>query len=105
MPLSGPNPAPPLAANAPQAVPPEVPPLAPIDVPDVPAPSTGPGGGRAQAAASSFGDHGFGPGPSLAVVHYNPRTGGYVGPGGQLYRQTNLVSSSMSKTWQDMLPT
>jgi phospholipid/cholesterol/gamma-HCH transport system substrate-binding protein len=102
-PADSPNPAPP--ANAPQAVPPGLPPIAPIDVPDAPSPPAGPAGGGTHAAPSSFGGNGFRPGPSLAVVHYDPRTGGYVGPDRQLYRQSNLVSSSAPKTWQDMLPT
>ena len=105
-PAGAPNPAPPpAAANAPQAVPPGLPPLAPIDVPDAPSPPAGPAGGGTHAAPSSFGGNDSGPGPSLAVVHYDPRTGGYVGPDRQLYRQSNLVSSSAPKTWQDMLPT
>jgi phospholipid/cholesterol/gamma-HCH transport system substrate-binding protein len=100
-----PNPAPPRVANVTQAVPPGLPPIAPIDVPDVPPPPAGPGGGGPQAAPSSFAGTDSGSGPSLAVVHYNPRTGGCVSPDGQLYRQSNLVSSSAPKTWQDMLPT
>jgi phospholipid/cholesterol/gamma-HCH transport system substrate-binding protein len=105
-PADAPNPAPPPAANAPQAVPPGLPPIAPIDVPDAPSPPAGPaGGGGTHAAPSSFGRNGSRPGPSLAVVHYDPRTGGYVGPDRQLYQQSNLVSSSAPKTWQDMLPT
>jgi virulence factor Mce-like protein len=104
-PAGAPNPAPPPAANAPQAVPPGLPPIAPIDVPDAPSPPAGPAGGGTHAAPSSFGGNDSRPGPSLAVVHYDPRTGGYVGPDRQLYRQSNLVSSSAPKTWQDMLPT
>jgi virulence factor Mce-like protein len=104
-PAGAPNPAPPPAANAPQAEPPGLPPIAPIDVPDAPSPPAGPAGGGTHAAPSSFGGNDFRPGPSLAVVHYDPRTGGYVGPDRQLYQQSNLVSSSAPKTWQDMLPT
>src|ERR1700727_2772441 len=104
-PAGAPNPAPPPAANVPQAVPPGLPPLAPIDAPDAPSPPAGPAGGGTHAAPSSFGGNDSRPGPSLAVVHYDPRTGGYVGPDRQLYQQSNLVSSSAPKTWQDMLPT
>jgi phospholipid/cholesterol/gamma-HCH transport system substrate-binding protein len=82
-----------------------LPPFAPIDVPDAPSPPGGPAGGGTHAAPSSFGGNGSRPGPSVAVVHYDPRTGGYVGPDRQLYQQSNLVSSSAPKTWQDMLPT
>jgi hypothetical protein len=104
-PADAPNPAPPPVANAPQEVPPGLPPLAPIDVPDAPSPPAGPAGAGTHAAPSSFGGNDSRPGPSLAVVHYDPRTGGYVGPDRQLYQQSNLVSSSAPKTWQDMLPT
>ncbi|HXO12190.1 MAG TPA: MlaD family protein [Mycobacterium sp.] len=104
-PAGAPNPAPPPAANAPQAEPPGLPPLAPIDVPDAPSPPAGPAGGGTHAAPSSFGGNGSGAGPSLAVVHYDPLTGRYVGPDRQLYRQSDLVSPSASKTWQGMLPT
>jgi virulence factor Mce-like protein len=100
-----PIPAPPLPTTAPQAAPPGLPPIAPIDVPDVPSPPAGAGSGTAHVAPSSFGGNGSGSGPSLAVVHYDPRTGGYVGPDRQLYQQSDLVSSSAPKTWQNMLPT
>jgi hypothetical protein len=104
-PPGAPNPTPPPAATGPQAVSPGLPPIAPIDVPDVPSPPAGPGSGGIHAAPSSFGGNGSGRGPSLAVVHYDPLTGGYVGPDRQLYRQSNLVSPSAPKSWQDMLPT
>jgi phospholipid/cholesterol/gamma-HCH transport system substrate-binding protein len=104
-PAGAPNPPPPPAATAPQAVPPGLPPIAPIDVPDAPSAPAGPGSGAPHAAPSSFGGNGSGPAPSLAVVHYDPLTGGYVGPDRQVYRQSNLVSPSAPKTWQDMLPT
>jgi phospholipid/cholesterol/gamma-HCH transport system substrate-binding protein len=102
-PAGAPNPAPPLAANVPQAVPPGLPNIAPVDVPEAPSPPTSPGGMRPQAAPSSFGDNESRPGPSVAVAHYDPQTGRYVGPDGQLYRQSNLVRSSAPKTWEDML--
>jgi hypothetical protein len=38
------------------------------------------------------------------VAEYNPRTGMYVTPDGQIYRQSNLVAGA-PKTWKDMLPT
>ncbi|OOK70339.1 virulence factor mce family domain protein [Mycobacterium kansasii] len=37
----------------------------------------------------------------LAVAQYDPRTGRYVGPDGQLYRHSDLVNAP--KTWKDML--
>ncbi|ETZ99082.1 virulence factor mce family domain protein [Mycobacterium kansasii 824] len=35
------------------------------------------------------------------MAQYDPRTGRYVGPDGQLYRQSDLVKAP--KTWEDML--
>jgi len=43
-------------------------------------------------------------GPSVATAQYDPRTGRYLTPDGQMYQQTNLVASGAPKTWQDMLP-
>ena len=78
---------------------PPVPPIAPIDVPD-----SAPQGSGPHVAPSAFGGTSFGgpaAGPSLAVAHYDPRTGRYLAPDGQMYRQSDLVTSP--KTWQDML--
>lgn len=82
-----------------------LPPIAPIDVPDAASPPTGRAGGAPAAAPSAFEVNGSGPGPSLAVAHYNPRTGSYVAPNGQLYWQTDLATPGAPKKWQDMLPT
>ncbi len=62
-------------------------------------------GGAVPVAPSSFGGNGFRPTPSVAVAHYDPRTGQYFGTDGQPYRQTNLVTSAAPKTWKDLLPT
>ncbi len=104
LPASAQFPAPPLA-YAPQPMSGEVPPIAPVDIPDGAAPSAGPASGGPQAAPSSFGGNGSRPGPSVAVAEYDPQTGSYVGPDGKLYRQSNLVRSAKPKTWEDMLPT
>ena len=79
----------------------DLPPIAPQDVPDQP----GPSGGATHAAPSSHGRNGSQPGPAVAVTHYDPESGRYVGPDGQIYRQSELVKSSTPKRWQDMLPT
>jgi phospholipid/cholesterol/gamma-HCH transport system substrate-binding protein len=73
---------------------------APPAPPDTAPPS---GGGAPQAAPSAFAANGSTPGPSVAVAQYDPRTGQYLGPDGQSYRQTNLVTSAAPKTWQDMM--
>jgi hypothetical protein len=54
---------------------------------------------------SSFGTGAAGAAPSVAVAEYNPLTGMYVTPDGQIHRQSNLVTTAAPKTWKDMLPT
>lgn len=94
------NPAPPTAnplAPAANTVPPDAnvaPPAGQGPLPG-PAPQAAP-----QAAPSAFA--GSSPGPTAAVAQYDPRTGRYFAPDGQMYQQTNVTSSP--KTWQDMLP-
>jgi virulence factor Mce-like protein len=70
-----------------------------------PLPGPPPGEGGPFVAPSSFGASGSEDGPSVAVAEYNPRTGTYVGPGGRLYRQSNLATSGGHKTttWQDLV--
>jgi phospholipid/cholesterol/gamma-HCH transport system substrate-binding protein len=42
--------------------------------------------------------------PPLAVAEYDPATGSYVGPDGQVYTQSDLaVDAPKDKSWQDML--
>jgi phospholipid/cholesterol/gamma-HCH transport system substrate-binding protein len=61
--------------------------------------------GVAPAAPSAFTANGSGVRPSVAILHYDPGTGRYVAPDGQLYRQSDLVRSKTPKTWKDMLIT
>jgi hypothetical protein len=42
--------------------------------------------------------------PSVAITRYDPRTGKYMTPGGQLFQQSNLVAGAAPKSWKDMLP-
>jgi phospholipid/cholesterol/gamma-HCH transport system substrate-binding protein len=42
-------------------------------------------------------------GAPVATAQYDPRTGRYITPDGQLYQQSNVAESSPPKTWQDML--
>ncbi len=90
-------------ANAGRPAPP--PPFAPMDVPDSATAPPAPAAGGPKAAPSSFDFGKSRPGPSLAVTHYDPQTGEYMGSDGQLYRQANLIRRSAPKKWQDMLPT
>jgi virulence factor Mce-like protein len=103
-PPTPPGAGPPAPANmSPQAG--DLPPIAPQDLPDQPTSPAGPPGAAGHAAPSSFGRNGFQPGPAVAVTHYDPRSGRYVGPDGQIFRQSDLVKSSAPKRWEDMLPT
>ena len=88
----------------------EVPP-APLGPPPVPqGPPPGPvqvpsadGGAAVPAAPSAFNGNGSG-GPSVAVIHYDPRTGRYLSPDGQVQQLTNAVAGTAPKSWKDMLP-
>jgi phospholipid/cholesterol/gamma-HCH transport system substrate-binding protein len=44
-----------------------------------------------------------GPAPPVAVVPYDPATGGYVGPDGKPYTDSDLAATTKGKTWQSML--
>ncbi|WP_068188482.1 MlaD family protein [Mycobacterium sp. UM_CSW] len=107
---------PPAAPLSPLAQMGDVSPIAPIDVPAAPAgsapaaasaPPPGPPAGPS-AAPSAFGRNESQTGPSVAIAQYNPRTGSYVTPDGQVYRQSDLVkptSPKAPKTWKDMFAT
>ena len=83
--------------------PPALPPPPPIEVP-----AQQPGTdvtGSPQVEPNAFNSNGSAAAPSVAVLHYDRRTGRYVTPDGQLYRQSDLVPSKTPKTWKDMLIT
>lgn len=66
-------------------------------------PPTAPQVGAAPTAPNAFNSNSSGVSPSVAVLHYDPRTGRYVAPDGQMYRQSDLVRSKVAKSWKDML--
>jgi hypothetical protein len=72
----------------------------PVPVPPL---SDSPGATPGPAAPSSF-TGGPGASPSVSVRQYNPRTGKYIAPDGQQFRQTDLMSPSTAKSWKDMFP-
>ncbi len=74
----------------------------PAGGPAPPGPPPGDNGGP-QAAPSSFVPNGSGAGPSIATARYDPSTGRYISPDGQMFRQADLVGASKPKTWKDML--
>ncbi|OBI98120.1 mammalian cell entry protein [Mycobacterium alsense] len=89
-------------------------PIAPIDVPSPAngslASATGgetPGAPppAPSVAPSAFGRDATEAGPSVAVAQYDPRTGTYVAPDGQVYRQADLATNKAPKTWKDMFAT
>jgi phospholipid/cholesterol/gamma-HCH transport system substrate-binding protein len=86
-PPSGAPPPPPAAA------PPPLPPSS-ADFPPMDA-------GGVAAAPSSFDANKSASGPSVALAHYDPQTGRYATPEGQVFRQTDLVAAP--KSWQDLV--
>ncbi len=113
-------PAPPPAGNSLNGQPipaPEAPvveaPFAPAagDVPPIPhGPSPGPveapptDGGAVPAAPSAFSGRDSGGGPSVAVTTYDPHTGRYITPDGQVQQLTPTASGVTPKSWKDLLP-
>ena len=55
------------------------------------------------AAPSAFEGNRSG-GGSVAVTHYDPRTGNYMTPDGQLQQVQNLAAGKDPKSWKDLLP-
>ncbi|OBA96271.1 mammalian cell entry protein [Mycobacteriaceae bacterium 1482268.1] len=95
-PAAAPIPPPPPAGNSLNGTP--IPPAPPAEPPA--------GGGAVPAAPSAF--NGSAPGhtggPSVAVAHYDPRTGEYLTPDGSRQKITNLAAGGAPKSWKDLLP-
>lgn len=65
-----------------------------------------PGGDPVEPRPAPAGEPGAAPSAytgGLGYAQYDPRTGEYVAPDGQLYRQADLAARGGPKTWQDML--
>jgi phospholipid/cholesterol/gamma-HCH transport system substrate-binding protein len=98
---------PPPPGNSLNGVP--IPPAPAESAPIEPAPS-GPtpepqAGDAVPAAPSAFsGNAAGGSGPSVAISHYDPRTGQYLTADGQLQTLTNLPTGAEPKSWKDLLP-
>jgi phospholipid/cholesterol/gamma-HCH transport system substrate-binding protein len=114
-------------ATAPDAVPPGAPPMGPLpgpapaaQMPAAPPPPPGnslngvpipaappavppPGDGAVPAAPSAFNGNAS-RGPSVAVAHYDPHTGEYMTPDGQMQQVRNLADGGAPKSWKDLLP-
>lgn len=89
----GPAVAPPGPAAVPPAPDAVVP--APGVVPEAPVPAAQPSSAERGVDA---------PGPSVAIAHYNPKTGQYAAPDGKVYSQLDLSSDKTNRSWKDLLP-
>jgi phospholipid/cholesterol/gamma-HCH transport system substrate-binding protein len=91
-------------------LPPGPPPAAPAPAPGAPAPQAVPNiaptdqGGGPAVAPSAF-TPGQPGGPSVAIATYDPATGQYATPDGNVFRQTDLAQSGGDRSWKDLLPT
>jgi virulence factor Mce-like protein len=83
----------PAAGEVPPA--PQGPPPGPVEVP--------PSDGALPAAPSAFNGNASG-GPSVAITSYDPHTGRYMSPDGQLQQVSTPVAGTQLKSWKDMLP-
>ncbi len=111
-PPGGPLPGPPPAAPIQAPIAPPPPPgnsLNGAPIPEAPPAEAAPiepaaGDGAVPAAPSALRSNDSG-GPSVAVTHYDPRTGDYMTSDGQLLHQTNLAAGGAPKSWEDLMPT
>ena len=66
-------------------------------------PTEVPHGGGVPAAPSAFSGN-ESDGPSVAMVPYDPNTGQFVTPDGQVQTLTNVAAGHPPKSWKDLLP-
>jgi len=71
--------------------------------PGVSQPTEVPHGGGVPAAPSAFSGN-ESDGPSVAMVPYDPNTGQFVTPDGQVQTLTNVAAGHPPKSWKDLLP-
>ncbi|MBY0290718.1 MAG: MCE family protein [Mycobacteriaceae bacterium] len=95
---------PPPPGNSVNGVPiPAAPAAAVAPAPGTPPATEVPHGGGVPAAPSGFSGNDSG-GPSVAAVPYDPNTGQFVTPDGQVQTLTNVAAGHAPKTWKDLLP-
>ncbi len=70
--------------------------------PAAPAPEPPPAAPAAAVAPSAF--TGGSPGPSVAIATYDPKTGQFATPDGNVARQTSVVARD-GQNWTDLMPT
>ncbi len=81
------------------------PPPAAEDTPPAAVPAPPPAAaGATPAAPSAFTPNSEG-GPSVAIATYDPKTGQYATPDGNVYRQSDLVNPGVARSWKDLMPT
>ncbi len=76
----------------------------PLQGTPAPPPAPAPAGAASPVAPSAF-TPAAGPGPSVAVTRYNPKTGQYVTPEGAVFQQSDLVAPGGTRSWKELLPT
>ncbi|MFI5511300.1 MCE family protein [Mycobacterium sp. NPDC051804] len=95
---------PPPPGNSVNGVPiPAAPAGAVAPAPGAPPATEVPHGGGVPAAPSAFSGNET-DGPSVAAVPYDPNTGQYVTPDGQVQTLTSVASGHAPKSWKDLLP-
>jgi hypothetical protein len=98
---SPPPPGPPVPEGSPAPLPGSAETLAP----PVPTETAPPPGGQNEGPAvapSAFNTNGVAPTLSVSIAQYDPRTGRYAAPDGQVYQQTDLVTGTPN-SWQDVI--
>ena len=89
-------------------------PAPPAGPPTLPGGFTGPVGAPSIAPTDTGGAPGVAPsafkpgspgGPSVAIATYDPSTGQYATPDGNVARQTDLVHTGGDPSWKDLFPT
>ena len=96
---------PPPPGNSVNGVPiPAAPAAAVAPAPRTPPATEIPHGGDTPAAPSAFSGNGS-DGPSVAMVPYDPNSGQFVTPDGQVQTLTNIAAGHAPKSWKDLLPT
>jgi virulence factor Mce-like protein len=107
MPPPPPAPLPPPPGNSLNGVPiapaEPAPAMAPAPAPGTPPAAEVPHGGGVPAAPSAFSGN-ESDGPSVAAVPYDPNTGQFVTPDGQVQTLTNVAAGHAPKSWKDLLP-
>jgi phospholipid/cholesterol/gamma-HCH transport system substrate-binding protein len=68
-----------------------------------PPPLNGSGGATPPAEPSAFDTTQLRTRPSVALTYYDPGTGKYVAPDGQVYVQSDLVTRDGPRTWKDLV--